>query len=106
MDSDELNQWQQLHVEETGGFAGLRRGCTVARGDLPAAQARRVASVLAGEGTRRGEPAAPMPDSQTLRLTLTLGGRSASWCFDTADLPDAVAELVGKLPPMKPLPPQ
>ena len=107
MDFDELDDWQQLQVEETGGFTGLRRGCSLRRSELPPAAAARMAHLLAEIDRQPSQaPSGGTPDGQTLALTLEANGKHVHWLFDTADLPQAVSELMEELPPLRPLPPE
>lgn len=99
--------WQSLSIEESGGFAGLRRAATLERATVKgAATITRITSLLSQvqehAGDRASAPA--MPDGQT--LTIQYQSSSASWqaTFDTADLPQEVVELAKLFPALKPMP--
>lgn len=103
--SEVLTTWQELTLEESGGFAGLRRGATLERTRVDANRAARVARLLRElPPTGVSRQAAAQPDFQTLRVELCTPGGKHQWCFDTADLPEPVSELVA-LVPLRPLPP-
>lgn len=96
--------WAELSLEESGGFAGLRRGATLQRQQLSPARAKRVGAALEALAGRPAVKAPAYPDGQTLRLHVRSVGGSWSASFDTADLPKAAADLLD-LAPLGPLPP-
>lgn len=95
--------WAEVSLEESGGFAGLRRGATLQRAQLPAGPAKRVASALQRLAGHPAPKAATYPDGQTLRVHVRTASGSWSAVFDTADLPKAAAVLL-ELAPLGPLP--
>ncbi len=103
---ESLADWRALSFEETGGFAGLRRGCEVQRERIDAATAVRVAQLLDALGPPHAGAARAMPDAQHLRLEAVCGPGVCAWVFDTADLPEAAGALLDLVPPLKPLPPR
>lgn len=115
--------WRCVAVEETGGYAGLRRGTMVERSEVAPPAAERICRLLGTiRRSRRGltddpptagvsgpavvapHAAGPMSDAQTLQLEVRT--RAGAWTrrYDTADLPPSVAELVDLLPAVRPLP--
>ncbi len=104
---DALADWRALTLEETGGFAGLRRGCSLQRSGIDAATAERVAQLLVSLGPPSPAPATrAQPDAQCLRLEAMCGPSACAWVFDTADLPEAAGALLDLVPPLRPLPPE
>lgn len=103
---ESLADWHALTLEESGGFAGLRRGCEVQRVNIDAATAARVAHLLDALGPPRAAAARSLPDAQHLRLEAVCGPGVCAWVFDTADLPDAAGKLLDLVPPLKVLPPR
>ena len=109
--SDPYSRWQEVTLEESGGYTGLRRACHLRRESLHAAQAARVAELLSALGAPlspvRQASAAGQPDCQSLRVALSCaaGEGAADWRFDTAELPDALDELLSLAPPLRPMPP-
>jgi hypothetical protein len=101
-----LADWHALTLEETGGFAGLRRGCQLQRVHIDAATAARVAHLLDALGPPRPAAARALPDAQQLRLEAVCGPGVCAWVFDAADLPEAADALLDLVPPLKPLPPR
>lgn len=107
--ASEPGAWVSLSLEESGGFAGLRRGTQLVRKELEPRLAARIDALLARVKPGTRSAAAPrsthMPDAQTLSLEVLTAKGSWRAAFDTADLPEGVAALVGASPRMKPLPP-
>jgi hypothetical protein len=101
--ADRAADWAELSLEETGGFAGLRRGATLQRSALPPAAAKRVTAALAALASRPTARAPAYPDAQTLQLRVRGADGSWSAAFDTAELPKEIAALL-KLAPLGPLP--
>jgi emfourin len=105
-DSDRCADWQCLSIEESGGFAGLRRGATLERSKVKGAKATRIGSLLGELQEQAGDRSDPphMPDAQV--LTIQYQSSSATWqaTFDTADLPQEVMELAKLFPSLKPMP--
>jgi hypothetical protein len=101
--ADSAADWAELSLEETGGFAGLRRGATLHRDALPPAAAKRVTAALAALASRPTARAPAYPDAQTLQLRVRGADGSWSAAFDTAELPKEIAALL-KLAPLGPLP--
>jgi hypothetical protein len=98
--------WQSLSIEESGGFAGLRRAARLERSKVrAAAKLTKITSLLEEVQQHAGDPApgSAMPDGQT--LTIQYQSSSATWqaTFDTADLPQEVAELAKLFPALKPI---
>ena len=89
--------WQALSLEESGGFAGLLRATEIDRATVDRVAAERIGTLVrAIESTHRGRQLkgeAPLPDTQTLKLEVRTGAGTWEATFDTADLPEDVAEL-------------
>jgi hypothetical protein len=99
--------WQSLSIEESGGFAGLRRAARLERSKVKgAAKVTKIAALLGEVQEHAGDagPGSAMPDGQT--LTIQYQSSSTTWqaTFDTADLPQEVAELAKLFPTLKPMP--
>ena len=108
--SDPYSSWQEVTLEESGGYTGLRRACHLRRASLHSAQAARVAQLLEALGAPHSpvkRVSAAQPDSQCLRVALSCaaGEGAADWLFDTAERPEALDELLSLAPPLRPLPP-
>jgi hypothetical protein len=105
-DSERCADWQSLSIEESGGFAGLRRAARLERAKVKGvAKVTKIASLLGEVQEHAGDhaPGSAMPDGQT--LTIQYQSSSATWqaTFDTADLPQEVAELAKLFPALKPI---
>lgn len=107
--SDVVDAWTTVALEESGGFAGLRRATTLARDTLDARAATTVAghlrtlcanAALARRGTGRA-----MPDAQSLTVTIESPRGRHVLTLDTSELPEAIDALLRMAPGMKPLPP-
>ena len=96
--------WAELSLEESGGFAGLRRGATLQRGQVSPASAKQVAAALGALADLPASKAVTYPDGQTLHIRVRSVSGAWSAAFDTADLPKAAADLL-ELAPLGPLPP-
>jgi hypothetical protein len=108
--SDPYSSWQEVTLEESGGYTGLRRACHLHRASLHAAEAARVAELLGSLGaplSPRAQASTAQPDCQSLRVALSCaaGKGAADWLFDTAERPEALDELLALAPPLRPLPP-
>lgn len=107
MASERTPNWLSLKIEESGGFAGLRRGVAVQRSGMDDPRARTIEALVTTIHSkyvpRSGTASAPIPDSQTLRLHLKSEAGEWDAIFDTADLPEEVADLVDQLPPLRPV---
>ena len=109
--SEPVSLWQSASIEESGGFAGLRRGATIERRGVDDGLAARIDELLtairsrqAGAVSSHGQARQPMPDAQTLVLCVHTIQGEWTGAFDTADLPPEVSELTREFPPLRPLP--
>lgn len=100
-----LRHWRSLAVEESGGFAGLRRGAVMKRTAVDRPTAEHVATLLGSLGPPADAAGAVQPDGQRLVLQAYCEGDVCLvWGFDRADLPAAAEELLAMAPPFRPLP--
>lgn len=101
-DSDSL-RWDELALEESGGFAGLIRGARLIRARLDAREVALVDGLMARlHGAAQAGPQS-YPDRMVVRLDIKSGAKSRSLQFDAADAPAALDDLL-KLAPLRPLP--
>ncbi|CAN5125606.1 hypothetical protein BH10PSE17_BH10PSE17_10750 [soil metagenome] len=100
--------WQRIDLVIEGGFAGLRRGASLDREAVDAldqSDAHRLTTLVGQICALPSPGAARHPDSESVAIDVVEGGQSICKRFDSADLPDAAAELLKWLrPQLKPLP--
>jgi hypothetical protein len=102
----------QLIFLESGGFAGLQRGCTVEPSSLPEVPRTELQSLLqqtpsAQVGASHAAPAMPDMQTYTLELVMKPPGQEASapgaghqhrvLTYPASDVPSDLSELIGFL---------
>jgi hypothetical protein len=97
---------RKIRFRQSGGFAGLVRGCDVAPDDLGAADRRALEGHA--QGTRAAAPAGPSParDLAVYEIELETDAGVRRLEFDEMNVPDDLAALVERLvkgsKPMRP----
>lgn len=92
-----------LIFTESGGFAGLKRGCTVAPAALPERPREQLQGLLQHPfEPPRLDPSPVMPDMQVYTLELVTAnepGQPARWVlrYPASDVPEDLSELIGFL---------
>lgn len=90
------NAAMKVTFRQSGGLAGLTRGCELDSETLPAAEARRLEKLVAKSGLEGVESASPPAarDLVTYEITVEREGGTESVRFDDLSVPDAAAPLL------------
>ena len=91
------NHWLSLRITEEGGFTGISRSAHIAAADLSLLEQQRWGHWL----TQLQQTALPLQtvgaDFQTVRLQCDSGNSRWEACFNSADLPESLAQMMSKI---------
>jgi hypothetical protein len=83
---------------QSGGFAGLIRGCKIDSAELPDHEAKRLRALVKESGLMAGTPLSKdARDVFDYELELEMEGHRLSFTFDDRTLPAAARPLIGFL---------
>ena len=91
------NPWLNLSIIEEGGFTGISRSAHITAADLSLTEKQQWGHWL----TQLQQNAAPLQskgaDFQTLRLQCVSENGDWEACFNSADLPEALTQMLSKI---------
>lgn len=88
----------KLRFDQSGGYAGLLKGCDIDTADLPYEKAKELEDLVQASEIASGEfLSTSSRDLQQYELTIEDGGSKTSVIFDDGSVPQSAKRLIGYL---------